>query len=160
MIGGGRLRWHVSLMRFLTAYIYTPLTLSLTRRRMAKDKPIFGGRNTSVAAFLRLVAMVTILTMLISGMWHGAGYALVLWGLLHGSLLCINHAWRLVGSHIWSDAKLYQRRMDPIGFLLTIASVVAAMVLFRAPSTLMFAISSSRRDNSLLVEQAVQRVRH
>ena len=78
--------------------------------------------------------MPTILTMLVSGLWHGAGYTYVLWGLLHGVLLCINHAWRLLRSRIWRNATVYNRRMAPIGFLLTFLSVVFAMVLFRAPS--------------------------
>ena len=128
------LRWHVSLTRFLTAYIYNPLSLSLTRRRMAKGKAIFGGRNTTIAAFLSLLAMPTMLTMLVSGLWHGAGYTYILWGMLHGVLLCINHAWRLTRARIWPDTKTYKRRMAPIGFTLTFVSVVAAMVLFRAPS--------------------------
>jgi D-alanyl-lipoteichoic acid acyltransferase DltB (MBOAT superfamily) len=128
------LRWHVSLTRFLTAYIYNPLTLSLTRRRIAAGKPAFGGRNTTVPAFLSLLAMPTLLTMLISGIWHGAGYTYILWGLLHGVLLCINHAWRLVRPRIWPDTKAYNRRMAPFGLILTFLSVVAAMVLFRAPS--------------------------
>jgi alginate O-acetyltransferase complex protein AlgI len=101
---------------------------------MAKGKPPFGGRNTSVGAFLTLLAMPTVLTMLISGLWHGAGYTYILWGLLHGVFLCINHAWRLIRPRIWSNAKLYNRRMAPIGFLLTFLSVTAAMVLFRAPT--------------------------
>jgi alginate O-acetyltransferase complex protein AlgI len=128
------LRWHVSLTRFLTAYIYNPLTLTLTRRRMAQGKPIFGGRNTSIGAFLTLLAMPTVLTMFVSGMWHGAGYTYILWGLLHGIYLCINHAWRLVRPRIWSNARVYNRRAAPFGFVLTFISVVAAMVLFRAPT--------------------------
>ena len=128
------LRWHVSLTRFLTAYIYNPLTLTLTRRRLAKGRPIFGGRNTSFGAFLSLLAMPTLLTMLVSGIWHGAGYTYVLWGLLHGTLLCVNHAWRLIRPRIWPDAGLYNRRMAPFGFVLTFVSVVVAMVLFRAAS--------------------------
>jgi D-alanyl-lipoteichoic acid acyltransferase DltB (MBOAT superfamily) len=128
------LRWHVSLTRFLTAYIYNPMTLALTRRRMAQGKAIFGGRNTNISAFLSLLAMPTILTMLISGIWHGAGYTYILWGLMHGVLLCINHAWRLIRPRIWSDTKTYNRRMAPVGFLLTFVSVVFAMVLFRAPT--------------------------
>ena len=128
------LRWHVSLTRFLTAYIYNPMTLGLTRRRMAMGKPTVGGRNTTVTAFVTLLAMPTILTMLISGIWHGAGYTYLLWGVLHGVLLCVNHAWRLIRPRIWSNAKLYNRRMAPVGFLLTFLSVVGAMVLFRAPS--------------------------
>lgn len=128
------LRWHVSLTRFLTAYIYNPLTLTLTRRRMAKGKPIFGGRNTSLGAFLSLLAMPTLLTMLVSGVWHGAGYTYILWGALHGVLICINHAWRLARPRIWPNTKAYNRRMAPVGFVLTFVSVVAAMVLFRAPT--------------------------
>ncbi len=128
------LRWHVSLTRFLTAYIYNPLSLNLTRRRMAQGKPIFGGRNTSIVAFLNLLAMPTLLTMLVSGIWHGAGYTYILWGLLHGVFLCINHAWRLVRARIWTNTGQYNRRMAPIGFVLTFVSVVAAMVLFRAPT--------------------------
>lgn len=128
------LRWHVSLTRFLTAYIYNPMTLTLTRRRMAEGKAIFGGRNTNIAAFSNLLAMPTLLTMLISGIWHGAGYTYILWGLLHGVMLCINHAWRLIRPRIWSNTKLYNRRMAPLGFALTFLSVVAAMVLFRASS--------------------------
>jgi D-alanyl-lipoteichoic acid acyltransferase DltB (MBOAT superfamily) len=128
------LRWHVSLTRFLTAYIYNPMSLTLTRRRMARGKPIFGGRNTSVAAFAMLLAMPTLLTMLVSGFWHGAGYTYILWGLLHGMFLCINHAWRQVRARIWTNTKQYNRRMAPIAFVLTFVSVVAAMVLFRAPT--------------------------
>jgi alginate O-acetyltransferase complex protein AlgI len=128
------LRWHVSLTRFLTAYIYNPLTLTLTRRRMAQGKPIFGGRNTSIGAFLTLLAMPTVLTMFVSGMWHGAGYTYLLWGLLHGIYLCINHAWRLVRPRIWSNTRVYNRHAAPFGFVLTFISVVAAMVLFRAPT--------------------------
>ncbi|MDR3530380.1 MAG: MBOAT family O-acyltransferase [Rhodopila sp.] len=128
------LRWHVSLTRFLTAYIYNPLTLNLTRRRMAKGKPIFGGRSPNIGAFVNLLAMPTMLTMLVSGIWHGAGYTYILWGALHGVLLCINHAWRLARPRIWPDTKAYRRKMVPVGFVLTFVSVVAAMVLFRAPS--------------------------
>ena len=128
------LRWHVSLTRFLTAYIYNPMTLSLTRRRMARGKPAFSGRNTSLPAFLTVLAMPTVLTMLVSGLWHGAGYTYVLWGLLHGLLLCINHAWRIVRPRIWADTSRYNHYAAPVGFGLTFVSVVAAMVLFRAAS--------------------------
>ncbi len=128
------LRWHVSLTRFLTAYIYNPLTLSLTRRRAARGKAVFGGRNTTIPAFLTLLAMPTILTMLISGLWHGAGYTFILWGLLHGVFLCVNHAWRVIRPRIWPDTRTYNQRMAPIGFMVTFLSVVFAMVLFRAPT--------------------------
>jgi alginate O-acetyltransferase complex protein AlgI len=127
-------RWHVTLTRFLTAYLYMPMTLAMTRRRMARGQPVLGARDMGASAFVTMLAMPTILTMLVSGIWHGAGYTFVLWGLLHGVLLCINHAWRLIRPRIWRDTTSYRRRMAPVAFLLTFLSIVFAMVLFRAPT--------------------------
>jgi D-alanyl-lipoteichoic acid acyltransferase DltB (MBOAT superfamily) len=125
------LRWHVTLTRFLTAYIYNPLVLSLTRRRAAKGAPLLG-RNVSVGAFVQLLAAPTLLTMFISGFWHGAGYLFILWGLVHGVLLTVNHAWRIAARRIWTDRDKYARVMRPVGWVLTFVSVAAAMVLFRS----------------------------
>jgi D-alanyl-lipoteichoic acid acyltransferase DltB (MBOAT superfamily) len=127
-------RWHVTLTRFLTAYLYNPLLLWLTRRRYAKGLPALGSRNASLGAFLQLLAGPTLLTMLVSGVWHGAGYLFVLWGLLHGVYLTINHAWRLTGAKLWSGKEAYVRFMRPVGFVLTFFSVVFAMVIFRSPN--------------------------
>jgi alginate O-acetyltransferase complex protein AlgI len=126
-------RWHVTLTRFLTAYLYNPMLLRLTRGRFAKGLPGLGGRNANLGAFLELLAGPTLLTMLISGIWHGAGYLFVLWGLLHGVYLIINHAWRFVGPKLWSSKESYARFARPAGFVLTFFSVVVAMVLFRSP---------------------------
>jgi D-alanyl-lipoteichoic acid acyltransferase DltB (MBOAT superfamily) len=126
------LRWHMTLTRFLTAYLYNPLALWLTRRRMAKGLPGLGGRAPSVGAFFHVLAGPTLLTMFVSGLWHGAGYLFILWGLLHGVYLSVNHAWRLFGPRIWADKDTYDRVMRPIGFALTFLSVIAAMVLFRS----------------------------
>ena len=128
------LRWHVSLTRFLTGYLYNPIVLNLTRRRMAAGKPVFGGRNTTMSSFGMLLAGPTILTMLVSGIWHGAGYTYILWGLLHGVLLSINHAWRVLRPRFWPDTKTYARIMPPVGYVLTFSAVVFAMAMFRAPT--------------------------
>jgi D-alanyl-lipoteichoic acid acyltransferase DltB (MBOAT superfamily) len=127
-------RWHVTLTRFLTAYLYMPMTLAMTRRRMARGRPVLGARDMGAPAFVTVLAIPTILTMLVSGLWHGAGYTFILWGLLHGVLLCVNHAWRLIRPRIWRDTASYRRRMAPVAFLLTFLSVVFAMVLFRSPT--------------------------
>ena len=126
------LRWHMTLTRFLTAYLFNPLVLWLTRRRIEKRLPGLGGRQTSWSAFLQLLAGPTILTMLVSGIWHGAGYLYILWGLMHGILLSINHAWRLVGPKLWSSKASYERLMQPVGWLMTFVCVAASMVLFRS----------------------------
>lgn len=128
------LRWHMTLTRFLTAYIYNPLALWLTRRRAARGQSGFGGRNRGVGAFVELLMLPTVLTMFISGMWHGAGYTFILWGLLHGVFLTVNHAWRLVGPRLWPDKLRYIRFMQPAGFIITFFCVAISMVLFRSPS--------------------------
>jgi alginate O-acetyltransferase complex protein AlgI len=126
------LRWHVTLTRFLTAYIYNPLALWLTRRRVAKGLPLLGGRNATLGAFLQLLAGPTLLTMFISGLWHGAGFLFILWGLVHGVYLVINHAWRIWARRVWTDKASYARVMRPVGFVLTFTGVALAMVLFRS----------------------------
>jgi D-alanyl-lipoteichoic acid acyltransferase DltB (MBOAT superfamily) len=126
------LRWHMTLTRFLTAYLYNPLVLWLTRRRMARKLPGLGGRTPSAAAFFGLLVGPTMLTMSVSGLWHGAGYLFILWGLLHGVYLSVNHAWRLFGPRNWSNRETYDKFMRPTGFVLTFLSVAVAMVLFRS----------------------------
>ena len=66
-------RWHMTLSRFLRDYLYVPL----------------GGNRKGPAR--RYVNLFT--TMLLGGLWHGAGWTFVVWGALHGFYLIINHAW-------------------------------------------------------------------
>lgn len=106
-------RWHMTLSRFLRDYLYVPLG---------------GNRKSRTRRYTNLL-----LTMLLGGLWHGAGWTFVLWGLLHGVYLVINHGWREFRRRL--GHKLHQstpwgRRA---GCLLTFIAVVAGWVLFRAP---------------------------
>jgi alginate O-acetyltransferase complex protein AlgI len=123
-------RWHITLTRFLTAYIYTPVVMALTRSRMRKGKPVIGRKSPRVSAFLALIAWPTVLTMMLSGLWHGAGVTFLVWGAMHGVLLVVNHAWRQWRPK-W-DPTRYDRLMGPVGFGLTFLAVVGTMVMFRA----------------------------
>jgi alginate O-acetyltransferase complex protein AlgI len=126
------LRWHMTLTRFLTAYMYNPLVLWLTRRRLAKGLSVFGGRNTTAASFVYLLMFPTVITMFISGLWHGAGYGFIVWGLVHGFYLTINHGWRVMAARLWRDRQNYVHTMEPVGLVLTFISVSTAMVFFRS----------------------------
>jgi len=128
------LRWHMTLTRFLTAYIYNPLALAATRKRAAQGLPPFGGRHTTLGGFVQVLMVPTLITMFISGFWHGAGYLFILWGVLHGVYLTINHAWRLFAVRRWPNRERYARVMTPVGFVITFLAVVLAMVVFRAPT--------------------------
>jgi D-alanyl-lipoteichoic acid acyltransferase DltB (MBOAT superfamily) len=124
-------RWHVTLTRFLTGYIFSPLTLGLTRKRAALGLPIMGGRRTTLRAFLVLLAYPTMVTMLLAGIWHGAGYQFLVFGALHGVALVANHAWRLRRPRWWAHEAI---SVIFCSWLLTFLFVVSAEVFFRAGS--------------------------
>lgn len=127
-------RWHITLTRFLTWYVYIPLVRRFTRARVARRKPMLRGQLSTPGAMTSLIGVPTAITMLISGIWHGVGWQFVIWGFLHGAYLTINQAWRLWRPRFWKDQRSYDRIMTPIGVVLTLGSVVLGMVFFRASS--------------------------
>jgi alginate O-acetyltransferase complex protein AlgI len=127
-------RWHMTLTRFLTAYIYNPLTLWLTRRRASRSKSGLVAPNKHLGAFIELLLFPLLLTMLVSGIWHGAGYTFIVWGVLHGLYLVINHAWRILRPRIWHDKARYERMMMLPAWAITLVSVTVSMLIFRADS--------------------------
>ncbi|MFC1459321.1 MBOAT family O-acyltransferase [Microvirga arabica] len=126
-------RWHMTLTRFLTTYVYNPILMSLTRRRMRQGKPLLRRSSFALVPFIMLLVVPTSLTMLISGIWHGAGWQFVIWGLLHGLMLIINHAWRAF-RHAYGIGPAVGRVFRPLGVLLTFTCVALALVFFRAGS--------------------------
>jgi len=70
-------RWHITLSRFLKDYIYIPLG---------------GNRKGEVRTYANLF-----MTFLLGGIWHGAGWTFVFWGILHGLALVIHRIWKKFG---------------------------------------------------------------
>jgi D-alanyl-lipoteichoic acid acyltransferase DltB (MBOAT superfamily) len=126
-------RWHITLTRFLTGYVYTPMAMSVSRRRQ-KRQPVPAGRWTGLPAFISIVACPTIITMALAGLWHGAGCQFIVFGLIHGTCLTLNQGWRIVRPRFWPDEKSYERVMKPLGFALTFLCFAVAAVFFRASS--------------------------
>jgi alginate O-acetyltransferase complex protein AlgI len=127
-------RWHITLTRFLTWHIYIPLVRRITQARATRRRPLLRGQKSTPSAILSLIALPTGVTMLVSGIWHGAGWQFLIWGVLHGVYLSINQAWRLLRPRFWANQAKYERVMRPIGWFLTFTSVVVALVLFRSRS--------------------------
>ena len=127
-------RWHMTLTRFLTAYLYNPIVMRITRSRMVAGKPLPRRGKMSLGTFVVLVAYPTVLTMFISGVWHGAGWQFVVFGLLHGFYLVVAHGFRAFkarqGLPLDSDKPMHHGA----AVLLTFLCVVVAMVFFRAES--------------------------
>ena len=73
-----------------------------------------------------------LLTMVVSGIWHGAGYTFIVWGILHGLFLTVNHGWRRLGPKLWRERSRYERFMQPAGFIITFTCVATSMIIFRS----------------------------
>lgn len=104
-------RWHITLSNFLRDYVYIPLG---------------GNRKGETRRYQNLI-----FTMLLGGLWHGAGWTFVVWGGMHGLMLAINHLWQA------SIEKLRLPRLPkllskPLSWTLTFTAVVFAWVVFRA----------------------------
>lgn len=127
-------RWHVTLVRFLTAYVFNPVAFSITSRRIHAGKGGMAAERTGFGAFVMVLIVPTMLTMLLSGIWHGAGYGFLVWGLLHGAYLVVNHAWNTYRPRFWPAGLAYDPLMKPLGFVLTFVAVIVAMAFFRAPT--------------------------
>ncbi len=97
-------RWHITLSNFLRDYLYIPLG---------------GNRKGELRRYFNLI-----ITMLLGGLWHGAGWTFVFWGGLHGVYLAINHQWRS-----WKI-----KLPSWLAWGMTFLAVVFSWVLFRAKS--------------------------
>jgi D-alanyl-lipoteichoic acid acyltransferase DltB (MBOAT superfamily) len=82
-------RWHMSLQRFVVAYIFQPLAVPLNRLAAR-----LGAKGWS--EFVIAVGMPSFLTFFILGVWHGAGWNFVVFGVLNGLYVATNEAWREV----------------------------------------------------------------
>jgi D-alanyl-lipoteichoic acid acyltransferase DltB (MBOAT superfamily) len=74
-------RWHITLSRFLRDYIYIPLG---------------GNRKGEFFTYANLM-----ITFILGGLWHGAGWTFLFWGFLHGSALVLHRIWLKIGFRIW-----------------------------------------------------------
>ncbi len=128
-------RWHMSLTRYVTLYVYNPIALAITRRRYAKGKQANAAALRTIDGFASIVALPTMLTMVLIGVWHGSGLQFLVFGLLHGFYLCVAHAWRLLAGkkHAAKSASSGYLSAVP-GILLTCAAVLLGQVFFRAHS--------------------------
>ena len=113
-------RWHITLSHFLRDYLYIPLG---------------GSRKGDLRRYSNLV-----ITMLLGGLWHGAGWTFIFWGGLHGFYLVINHLYRSVRKKLGHDLNSDGWLLRTAGWSATFLAVVISWVFFKASS---FAIATS-----------------
>lgn len=96
-------RWHITLTQFFTKYVYIPL----------------GGNRKG----LKRTCINILLVFLLSGLWHGANWTFLVWGLLHGLLMVLERV---------TDRKI--EKLPFVGWIFTFLFVNVAWVIFRADS--------------------------
>lgn len=104
-------RWHISLSSWLMEYLYFPLG---------------GSRKGKFRTYLNLV-----LTMVIGGIWHGANWTYVFWGLLHGLALAVHKIWMALTK---SDKKKPSALGSAVSIVLTFLFTSFCWIFFRAES--------------------------
>lgn len=108
-------RWHISLSSWLRDYVFIPLGGS-------RGSPMRTARNLMI-------------TMALGGLWHGASWPFVLWGIVHGALLVIHREFRrLCDSQSRIAHTLESRWGTSVRVVLTAVAVALCWVLFRAPT--------------------------
>ena len=102
-------RWHITLSHFLRDYLYFPLGGN-------RNRPLFN----------------LLVTMLLGGIWHGAGWTFVVWGAMHGVYLAIHRVWRRSPATSWLRDRGGSATTAFAARALTFVCVVVAWVVFRA----------------------------
>ena len=97
-------RWHMSLTRFLKTYIYIPLG---------------GNHKGKIRTYINIMIVY-----LVSGIWHGANWTFIIWGLLHGLLSCMNRLFK----------KTWEKLGQVTQWVVTFLFVNILWILFRAES--------------------------
>jgi alginate O-acetyltransferase complex protein AlgI len=131
-------RFHMTLTRFITMYIFSPIALWVTRWR---DRHGFDNSRRASATpggFVSLVAGPTLITMGLAGVWHGAGTQYLIFGLLHGLYITVNHAARIFfpppkkpPPRTW----IAENAIHAAKVLAVYLAALFAFAFFRAPST-------------------------
>ncbi|MFH1132596.1 MAG: MBOAT family O-acyltransferase, partial [Pseudomonadota bacterium] len=101
-------RWHISLSAWLRDYLYISLG---------------GSKGSAFSTYRNLM-----LTMVLGGLWHGAGWTFVAWGFLHGIGLSITRAWQR-----WRTPKQYRWPVKALALVATFHFVCLGWIFFRAP---------------------------
>lgn len=107
-------RWHISLSTWLREYLYISLG---------------GNRKGTIRTYMNLF-----LTMLLGGLWHGANWNFVLWGMIHGALLCIHRFYKDMQKKAGKIKDTNSLLLDGINIILTFTTVSLVWVFFRTDS--------------------------
>jgi D-alanyl-lipoteichoic acid acyltransferase DltB (MBOAT superfamily) len=138
-------RWNISLTTWFRDYVFFPLSFALSRR-------IDEGRVLGMRADLRIYAAATMITFLLSGLWHGASWNYVVWGGYHGLLLVIARA----SASIWKPRRRARRYLAPFQWAGMFVLTNVGWLIFREPELGMIwrDLTLNPFDSTMLQHQA------
>ncbi len=109
-------RWHMTMTRFFTSYIFSSIAMSGRRHTGRMNLGRFG-------RYMVVAAVPSFLTFMVAGVWHGSGWTYVIYGVMHGAAIAIYLGWRE-----FSNVRLPYAA----AWLLTMTTVVCGLVMFRS----------------------------
>ena len=109
-------RWHITLSEWLRDYIFFP-----TRRACLRSKTRYSKHTALI--------IPPLVTMLVSGFWHGTGWTFILWGFYYGLLIVIYQIAGFGGS--WKPDNLFKHTM---AWLIMFGLILFGWLIFRSPS--------------------------
>jgi len=119
-------RWHMTLSRFFRDYVFLPLSYSLSRKI-----PV----NSLFGSDVFIYSTGIMVTWALTGLWHGAGWTFIVWGILHALYLIINRILKKPKKKILKKLSISEKNIfiSGIYYVVTFLLVVTAWVYFRAP---------------------------
>ena len=114
-------RWHITLYNWLRDYVFYPLSRALRRSGFASDQ-------------LLALALPPMLTMLISGLWHGTNWTFIVWGALHGTFMVISVLWSRANLSLRWPFSFPPQILTGLKIFFTFNLVCLAWIFFRANS--------------------------
>jgi alginate O-acetyltransferase complex protein AlgI len=111
-------RWHISLSTWFRDYLYIPLSYALMTEKV-RQKIAEGKYKTNYRVLFSIVVVFTL-----CGLWHGASWNFVIWGVLHGSILALES---------WKIGKILKKSWAPLAHIYLILVVMFCWVFFRIP---------------------------
>ena len=117
-------RWHITLNRFLESLIYFPLSLRI-RRYFFENK---------VSSSIAVIFLSTLITFLISGLWHGAGWTFIIWGLYHGFFVSLQRTYSYIkANYLINDNQNSNLKIKVIrNIFITNLVVILSWIIFRS----------------------------
>lgn len=122
-------KWHISLTTWFRDYLFLPVSFAVSWK-IKKEKVLY------IRTDLFIYIIASLVTWFLTGLWHGANYTFILWGLMQGFLLTIYQAQKRPRKHLLKRLKVSNnnRFLALTEGIITFLFIVLSWVVFRSDS--------------------------